>query len=94
MPKTSAVMLAHMGVVAQQLVRTQHQFAEVHHAFALALLFIQLVELDLAPGFVIAHRHIDRALPLFLATGNEPLQLFRGKAVFVHIELLAQALDG
>ena len=87
-------MLTHMHVVAQQFVRAQHQFAKVHHAFALALLFVQLVQLHLAAGLVIAHRHIARALAVLLAARNEILKLLRRKAVFVHIELLAQALDG
>jgi hypothetical protein len=41
------VVLAHRVVVAQQLVAAQHQLAEIDHAFALALLFVQLVDLDL-----------------------------------------------
>jgi hypothetical protein len=45
------VVLADRIVVAQQLVAAQHQLAEVHHAFALALVFVELVDLDLACGF-------------------------------------------
>ena len=87
-------MLAHMGVVAQQLIRAQHQLAKVHHAFSLALLFVELVQLHLAARLVIAHRHITGALTVFFAARNEILQLFGRKTVFVHIELLAQPLDG
>jgi len=58
------------------------------------LLFVKLVQLHLAAGFVVAHRHIARALAVFFAARNEILHLLRREAVFVHIELLAQPLDG
>jgi hypothetical protein len=48
MPEAPLVVLAHRVVVTQQLVAAQHQLAEIHHALALALFFVQLVDLDLA----------------------------------------------
>ena len=94
MAEAAAVMLAHMHVVAQQLIRAQHQLAKIHHAFTQALLFVQLVQLHLSARLVVAHRHIARALAVFFASRNEILHLLGRKAVFVHIELLAQPLDG
>ena len=91
MAKAAAVMLTHMQVVTQQLVSAQHQLAKVHHALALALL---LVQLHLAAHLIVAHLHIKRALAVFFATRNEILHLLGRKAVFVHIELLAQPLNG
>ena len=83
-----------MVVVAQQLVRAQHQLPKVDHALTQALRFVEFVQLHLAAGFIVTHRHISRALAVFLAPGNEVLNLLGRKAVFVHIELLAQPLDG
>ena len=92
--KALAVMPAQIGMVAQQLVAAQHQLAKVGHALALALLFIQPVQLHLAAAVAVFHRHIGRAQALFLAAVDEPLQLPGGPALLIHVELLAQALDG
>ncbi|MCY1365652.1 hypothetical protein D9M69_525100 [compost metagenome] len=88
------VVLAHGLVVAQQLVAAQHQFAEVDHAFALALLFVQLVELDLLAVVVAAGLDVAGAQAVFLGAGDEPLRLLGRKALVVDVELLHQALDG
>ena len=92
--EAALVVLADRVVVAQHLVAAQHQFAKIDHAFALALLFIQLVNRHLAPGFLVAHLNLVRAQAVFLAAANEPLHLFVGKALVVQRKLLVQALDG
>ena len=94
--KAPLVVRANGVVVAQQLVRAQHQFTKIHHALALALRFVQLVQLDLLARVhvVLGHRHIARAQAFFLAARDEVLQLLGRVALGVHIELLAQALDG
>ena len=94
MAKAPLVMLTDRRMVAQHFVAAQHQLAKVHHAFALALLFVELVKLSLTAGVAIAHWHILRAHALFLAVRNKPAQLLGRKAVFVHRQLLAQALNG
>jgi hypothetical protein len=50
--ETALVVLAHRVVVAQQLVAAQHQLAEIHHAFALALVFVQLRRSRPSCGFL------------------------------------------
>ena len=94
--KAPLVVHADGVVVAQQLVTAQHQLAKIDHAFALALLFVELVELDLLARVhvVCGHRHVAGAHALFLAARNEILQLLGWKAFVVHVVLLAQALDG
>ena len=87
-------MLAHGIVITQQLVGAQHQLAKIHHAFALALVFIQLIDLDLLAAVRIMRRHIAGAHAFFFAVGNEVRQLLGRKALIVDIELLAKPLDG
>ena len=87
-------MLANGVVVAQQLIAAQHQFAKVHHTFALALVFVELVHLDLLAGVRVAGDHVFGTQPLLFATRNEPHQLLGRKALIVNLELLAQPLDG
>ena len=92
--KPALVVLADGVVVAQQFVRAQHQLAKVHHAFALALFFVQLVDLDLLARIAVMRGHIAGAHAFFLAVGNEVGQLLGRKTLVVHVVLLAQALDG
>ena len=94
--KTEAalVVLAQVHIVTQHFKAAQHQLAKIHHAFTLALLFIQLVQLYLLFGIGVGRHHVFGAQPFFLATGNEPAQLLGRKALIVHVVLLAQALDG
>ena len=91
--KAPLVVLAHRVVVSQQLVAAQHQLAEIDHALALALLLVQLVDLDLLPVFLAAH--IDDLGPqaVLLAAGDEPQRLLGRKTLVIDIELLHQALD-
>ena len=92
--KTALVVLTNRVVVAQHLKAAQHQLAKIDHAFALALLFIELVNLHLLAGFVVAHVDHVGALAVFLAAANEPLHLLGWKTLFVKFELFVQALDG
>ena len=93
MAKAALVMRADVGMVAQQLVAAQHQLTKIHHAFALALFFVQLVQVDLAPGLGIAQFHVLRAQAVFFATGDEPHEFFGRQLVFIDTHLFAQALD-
>ena len=93
-PEPLLVVLADVGMVAQQLEAAQHQLAKVHHAFALALVFVQLIHLDLLFRVVVAHGHVAGAHALFLAAGHEPHQLFGRETFVVHVVLFAQPLHG
>ncbi len=92
--KAPLVVLAHGVVVAQEFVASQHELAEVDHALALALFFVQLVELDLLAVVVAADFHVARAPAVFLGAGDEPLRLLRRKALVVDVVLLHEPLDG
>ena len=92
--KAALVVLAHGGVVAQHLVAAQHQLTKVHHALALALRFVQGVELDFFARFFVARHHIGRAQTVFFAAADEVLHLLGRVTVGVDVVLLAQALDG
>ncbi len=92
-PEAPLVVLAHGRVVSEQLVAAQHQLAEIDHAFALALLFIQGIDLDFLAAFVVAHRHVLGALAVFLAAGDEIHQLLGRKPFVIDVELFAQPLD-
>ena len=93
MAKAPLVVGADVGMVAQHLIAAQHQLAKIDHAFALALFFVELVNLHLALCVGVARFHRCGAQAIFLATGNEPDQLLGRKALFVRANLLAQALD-
>ena len=88
------VMRANRFVVTQKLIRTQHQLAKIHHPFALALFFVERIQLDFFAGFIVSDHHILRATALFFAPRNEVLHLFGRETLFIDIELFAQALDG
>ena len=92
--KARSVVQADRVVVTQQLIRAQHQLAKVHHTFALALVFVELVDVDFAAGFIVPHIHIFGTHSIFFATRNEPLQLLGWKTLIVDIVLFAQSLDG
>ncbi|MPM61990.1 hypothetical protein SDC9_108855 [bioreactor metagenome] len=94
MLEAALVMVAQMGIVTQQLVAAQHQLAEIDHTFSLALLLVELVDLDLFAGVRISGHDIAGAHALFLAARDEVHQLLGRKALVIDIELLAQALDG
>ena len=89
-----AVVLAHLVVVAQQLVRAQHQLTKIDHAFALTLGFVQLVELNFFAGFRVTRFDVFGTQAVFLAARDEPHGLLGRKTLFVHLKLFAQAFDG
>ena len=92
-PKAALVVGTDVSVVAQQFVAAQHQLTKIHHAFALTLLFVQLVQVDLAPGLRVAQLHVLRAQTVFFATSDEPHEFFGRKLLFINAHLFAQALD-
>ena len=92
--ETPLVVLADRVVVAQHLVAAQHQLTKIHHALALALLFIELVNRHLAPGLFVLQLNLMGAQAVFLAAANKPLHLLLREALIVQRELLVQALDG
>ena len=92
--KAALVVLADGVVVAQQLVTAQHQLAKIHHAFALALLFVELVNLDLLARLGVARLHVVGAQAVFLAASNKPRNCLGGKRSSSDVVLLAQAFDG
>ena len=94
MPKAPLVVAAHALVVAQQLIRAQQQLAKVHHAFALALVFVKLVNLYFFTGVRVLGGHSIGAQAVFFAARNKPLQLLGWKALLIHSKLLAQPFDG
>ena len=53
MGKALVVMVAHGFVIAQQFITAQQQLGKIHHAFALALVFIQLVKLGFATAVLV-----------------------------------------
>ena len=62
------VMLAHGVVVAQQFVAAQHELTKIDHAFALALLFVKLVDLDLFNYLGVAWLDVGGTLAVFLTS--------------------------
>ena len=94
MLKTRAVVQTNGIVIAQQFIRTQHQLAKVNHTFALALVFVELVNFNFAARFIVSHVNIFRSQAILFAARNEPLQLFGWKTLIVDMVLFAQALDG
>ena len=92
--KALLVVLAQGRVVAQQLVRAQQQFGKINHALALALVFVKLVQLDLFARIWVVRGHIFGAQAVFFATGKKPAQLLGRVALGIHVEGLAQPLDG
>ena len=87
--KPAVVMLTHGGVVAQQFVTAQNQFAKVDHPLAVALGLVQLVEFYFLPRFGIAHHNVFRPLAFFFGTADEIHHLLGRVALFINVELLA-----
>ena len=92
--KAALVMLTYRVVVAQHLKTAQHQLAKVHHAFALALVFVELVNFCLLARLFVAHFHLVRAQAVFFAARDEVLGLLGRIALVVNGELLVQPFDG
>ena len=92
--ETPLVMLAHGGVVPQQLVAAQHQLAEIDHAFTLALLLVEVVNFGLFAAVLVMRGNVFGAQAVFLAAADKPHQVLGRKTLVVDLELFAQALDG
>ena len=92
-PESPLVVITYRCVVSEQLVAAQHQFAKIHHAFALTLLFIQRINVNLFTHVFITRRHVFGPLAVFLATRNKVHQLLGRKTFVVNAELLAQPFD-
>ena len=93
MLEAALVMLAHRLVVSHQLEGAQHQLGEVDHAFALALVFIGLVDQGQGAGLFVVLLHIAGAQAVFLGAGDEPADLLGDVALFVQLHALDDALD-
>ena len=92
--EAALVVLAQRVVVAQQLVGAQHQLGEVDHAFALALVFVGLVDLDQLARLLVADLDVARPQAFVLGAGDEPAHLLGHEALFVEVHRLDDALDG
>ena len=87
-------MFANRVVVAQQFIGAQHELAKIDNAFALTLVFVELVDLHLFAGVRVLRCHPIGAQAIFLATRNEPLSLLGREPLVVNAELFVQPLDG
>ena len=56
--KAAAVMFTDGVVITQKFIRTQHQLAKINHALALALGFVEFIQLYFFTGVWVAHIHI------------------------------------
>ena len=93
MLKAPLIMLFKCRVVSQQLIRTKHQFSKIHNPFSIALLFIEVVQLDPLFGVRVIHRQVLGPFGLLFCCSDEPLQLFGREPFFIHTELLAKSFD-
>ncbi len=92
-PEARLVMLAQRLVARQQFIGAQQQFGEIDHAFALALLVVQLVQLDEAAVVVVVGLDLMRAQALVLGAVDEIHQVAGRIFFIVDIVGLQQALD-
>ena len=94
MPEAALIMFAHRRVVFQKLVGAQQQFGEIHHAFALALCLIKLIDFHHAAAEGIVRFHGMRTQAFFLGAADETLDIARREFFVVDIGGFQQALDG
>ena len=92
--EAALVMLTHLGVVAHDLVGAQHQLGKVHHTFALALVFVGLVDGQLHTTQFVARRQVLGTLPRILRIGDEIAGLLGHALFFVKLQRLDDAFDG
>ena len=89
-----AVMRQQVRRVTQQLQRAQQQLTEIHQPATLAGQLIELVHLDhLAHVGVAVGLDLMGPQPLFLAAGDEVLDLLGRPALVIDVVLLEQSLD-
>ncbi len=92
--ETVAVMLLQVGIVTQQFQRAQQQFREIHHAVALAGLFVHAVNLHHLPLVEIAFVfNVVRARTFVLTRIEETSNLTGREAGFVEFQRFEDALD-
>ncbi|MCY1523408.1 hypothetical protein D9M68_583040 [compost metagenome] len=87
------VVLAHGRVARQQFVGAQQQFGEVHHALALALGLVELVDLDQAAAMGVIGLDVWRTQALFLGAVDEALHIAGGVFFVVDAIGLHEAFD-
>ena len=91
--KAPAVMFTDRIVIAQKFIRTQHQLAKINHALALALGFVEFIQLYFFTGVWVAHINIFSSKTVFFAPSNKPHSLLGWETFFVNLKLFAQSLD-
>ena len=87
------VVFAQGLVAAQQFVRAQQQFCKIDDAFALALVVIQLVQLDHLALVRVVRFHVRGAQALVLGIVDEIHHRLRREFFIIDIVCLQQALD-
>ena len=92
-PEARLVVLAERLVTPQQLVGAQQKLGEIDHAFSLALLVVEPVDLDEAAVEVRVDLDVLRPQALLLATVDEPGGLPRRVLLVADLLRLLQALD-
>ncbi|MNQ44216.1 hypothetical protein D3C85_579640 [compost metagenome] len=92
--EAALVMLAHRRIARQQFIGAQQQLGEVDHAFALALGFVKLIDLDQAAAMGIVGLDVLRTKAFFLGAVDEALHVARRVLFIVDAIGLHQALDG
>jgi len=92
--ETGLIMFTQWLVARQQFIRAQQQFGEIDHAFALALLIVQIVELHELAVVVIVGIHILGPQALVFGAIDEVHQIARRILFVIDIVCLEQTLDG
>ena len=87
--EAATVVLSDGIVIAQEFVRAQHQFTKIHHALALALGFVEFIQLYFFTGIGVTHIYIFGSKSVLFAPSNKPHGLLRWKTFFVHLKLFA-----
>ena len=93
-PETLLVVLAQRLVALQQLVCTQQQLGEVHHAFALALLVVGSVQLRQPAAVTVVAGHVGGTQAGLLAAVDEVLHRLGLELLVIDVEPAQQPLDG
>ena len=94
MLETVLVVFSQRLVVTHQLIGAQHQLGKIHHAFALALFFIGLVNLHQHAGVFVTYVYVFGAQAIFFVARNEPGHLLGHITFFVEVHRFDQAFDG